>query len=158
MPPLRSLVPSAVAIVLTVTLLNGCTQRHDEPIDTQPLTTESVGEKTPVNPFPAITDVHDIRATITIDLPPERPIPWFSVPPEHWEVLLTAMLPAETHTNPPGWEVVGWLEIATDDKNLKVMFSTDAMVLFRIGDEYFRGGQGEQLESVIRAAYKDAAK
>ena len=145
MPNLHVVVLGAVVMVTTLTLLLGCAQRRGDPV-----------EQT-VNPFPAVADVREIRATVTLEHPTEASPLWVphcvSVPPEHWEALLNAMLPAETDANPSGWEIVGWLEIATDDELFKVMFGGSETAFFKIGDEYYRGGNSEQLASEIRTAY-----
>jgi hypothetical protein len=97
--------------------------------------------------------------------PNELPdIPVFTVPEDHVQPILDALLPARRDRSPipKAWQVLGELKIERKDgkpTEVHLFWTAAAEGAFAVGQwgrqEYFRGGTDRGIEQAIRAAYLD---
>ncbi|WP_146568199.1 hypothetical protein [Posidoniimonas corsicana] len=70
---------------------------------------------------------------------------WIDIPRNRWHGVVDAFLPSAADPEPVPWEISGWVEIVTATETVRVMFSAGDDVLFRVKDQYYQGGDGEEL-------------
>jgi hypothetical protein len=85
----------------------------------------------------------------------------FTVPQQHWDQIFGALLPAQFDPLPPGWWILGQLDIRLKNGRPFVVmlgrvspggaFAAGETIERRV---YYRGGDSTKLQEALRAAYK----
>jgi hypothetical protein len=113
-----------------------------------------------VRPFAEASEIESIEASgVNVGLGGRRQS--FQIPPEHWEPILAALLPAQQDDHPAKWESFGALDVksstgATEHINLFVTGSDPGA--FSIGQTYYRGGNSGDLTRAVTKAFKETEK
>jgi hypothetical protein len=110
-------------------------------------------------PLPPVADISEIKATYH-DSESLKNIE-FAVPQQHWDEIFDALLPAEFDPCPPGWWILGQLDIRLKNGSPFVVMlgRVSPGGAFAAGETfdariYYRGGDSTRLEEALRAAYK----
>jgi hypothetical protein len=113
-----------------------------------------------VRPFAEASEIESMEASgVNVGLGGRQQT--FQVPPEHWDLILAALLPAQQDDHPAKWESFGALDVkrsggASDHINLFVT-GTDPGA-FSIGRTYYRGGNSTDLAKAVTKAFKETEK
>jgi hypothetical protein len=113
-----------------------------------------------VRPFAESSEIESMEASeVNVGLGGRRQT--FQVPPEHWELILAALLPAQQDEHPAKWESFGTLEIkrsSGDSDHINLFVTGSDPGAFSIGQTYYRGGNSTDLTRAVTKAFKETEK
>src|SRR5690242_17632870 len=112
----------------------------------------------PANPLPAAGEINSMRARLETEYLETE----FDVPSDHYENILSALLPCKHDPNPSKWIVIGELDIIHTDGATQVFLYTTSSGppgAFSAGPshatrKYYRGGDSDKLLQAMKDAYE----
>jgi hypothetical protein len=113
-----------------------------------------------VRPFAETSEIESMEASeVNVGLGGRRQT--FQVPPEHWDLILAALLPAQQDDHPAKWESFGALDVkrnSGDSDHINLFVTGTDPGAFSIGPTYYRGGNSTDLAKAVTKAFKETEK
>jgi hypothetical protein len=113
-----------------------------------------------VRPFAEASEIESMEASgVKVGLGGRQQT--FQVPPEDWEAILAALLPAQQDDHPAKWESFGALDVkrsSGDSDHINLFVTSADPGAFSIGQTYYRGGNSTDLTRSVTRAFKETEK